>query len=510
MRWLVFSLSLICVSLLAASILKIGDTRRGFIEFSDNQVFICKADNSAQTAPAINDLSCQKMMGHEINPHHRQIWVIGKIADPRPFLENGTPIGLYVSAKASSTIYLNGKRLGQNGKPGFDKKHEIEGQLDNSLYVPRSWLNEGDNEIAILMSGHHSVIPSASSILTIAFGEYRAPPFHGGTSYWISTLTFGAFLIGGIYFGTTALLGYERWLSITLSLASLFAALQLLSEVTRGVWAYPYAFHDIRLILISTFSASVGLVLAIHSFKRFEINHGYKIILLCLAIMFIGLFIIPSFDGRATWMMFVPIAAASIASLSALKSHEKIARRYALAFISFAALILINPRQFLDMFYYITLATLFIYLFIQQAFDIRAAIRNQEKAEASRSQLEAALEKISNPAPKYLVVYSAGRQERLDMYDISVLSRVEDYISIRMKDGREILHRASLKTIQKDLPACFITVHRAHIINVNFVVKLKRLTSGVGELSLINDYNVPVSRRVMPQVKKTLNLKPLS
>ncbi|MEP3890563.1 MAG: LytTR family DNA-binding domain-containing protein [Hellea sp.] len=493
------------MSLLAVSILRIGDTRRGFIEFSDNQVFICKADNNAQTVPAINDPSCQKMMSHDINPHHRQIWVLGKISDPRPFLENGTPIGLYVSAKASSTIYLNGKRMGQNGKPGFDRKHEIEGQLDNSLYVPRRWLNDGDNEIAILMSGHHSVIPSASSILTIAFGEYRAPPFHGGTRYWISTLTFGAFLIGAIYFGTTALLGYEKWLSITLSLASLFAALQLLSEVTRGLWAYPYSFHDIRLILISTFSAGVGLVLAIHSFKRFEVNHGYKIIFMCLAIMFIGLFVIPSFDGRATWMMFVPIAAASIVSLSALKSHGKIAPRYALAFISFAALILINPRQFLDMFYYITLAALFIYFFIQQAFDIRAAIRNQEKAEASRSQLEAALEKISNPAPRYLVVNSAGRQERLDMYDILVLSRAEDYVSIRMKDGREILHRASLKTLQKKLPACFIIVHRSHIINANFVVNLKRLASGVGELSLVDNFSVPVSRRVMPQLRKSLS-----
>ncbi len=506
MRWLIFGLGLAMFSLLAVSILKVSDMH-GFIQFTENKAFICSADNTAQDIPDKTSPTCAEQFDQDINPHHRQIWVLGNLADPRPFLDPGTPVGLYISAKASSVIYLNGRQLGQNGQPGPDKASEIQGQLDKSFYVPRSWLKEGDNHIAILMSGHHSIVPSKQSVLTLAFGAHRNAPFHGGKTYWVSILTFGAFAIGVIYFGTCACLGYETWLSVTLSLASLFAALQLLSEVSRGVWAYPYAFHDARLILISSFSAGVGLVLAIHSFKRFEVEHRLKILLAILTISLIGLFIIPGFDGRATWVMLVPSAAASLASLLSLKSHGKIARRYALAFIAFVALILINPHQFLNVFYYITLVVLFIYLFIQQAFDMRAAIRNQEKAEASRSQLEVTLEKISAPAPKYLVINSAGRQEQLNMYDIAALSRMEDYVSIRMKDGREILHRGSLKTIQKGLPACFISVHRSHIINTNSVTKLIRLASGVGELELNDDFIVPVSRRIVPRVRKTLSAK---
>ena len=398
-------------SVLAAFILRQPD-KRDFIQFVNNQVIVCQVNALADLPPDIDEPYCKEQSDTEIDPYGKAIWVQGTVSDPRPFLKDEEPLGLYLSVKASSHVYLNDRLLGENGVPAVQKKDEIIGQLDSSFYVPREWLREGENKLAILMSGHYGLYPSNQVVLTVAFGPYRAAPSHGKKRYWFSIMTFGAFIIGAIYFGATARLGYEPWLSASLSLASAFAALQLVSEVSRGVWAYPYPFHDIRLVLISIFSAGVGLVIALHVLKRFYICHRLKVIIFILAIAVFGLFWVQSFDGRATWVMFVPISAAALVSILSTEAHGKTAFRYAFAMLLFAVLILINPRQFLDMYYYALLFGLFASLFIQQAVDIQAAIRNQEKTEANRSKLEAALESVSTPTPKYLLINSAGRQER--------------------------------------------------------------------------------------------------
>jgi DNA-binding LytR/AlgR family response regulator len=65
-----------------------------------------------------------------------------------------------------------------------------------------------------------------------------------------------------------------------------------------------------------------------------------------------------------------------------------------------------------------------------------------------------------------------------------------------------MLHSGSLAALEKELPPLFLRVHRSHIVSLEQITDLVRLPSGVGELHLRNGLVIPVSRRVMPQVRR--------
>ena len=47
-------------------------------------------------------------------------------------------------------------------------------------------------------------------------------------------------------------------------------------------------------------------------------------------------------------------------------------------------------------------------------------------------------------------------------------------------------------------------VHRSHIVNMAFVQSLEREASGVGRLFITTGKFVPVSRRIMPMVRRAI------
>lgn len=74
--------------------------------------------------------------------------------------------------------------------------------------------------------------------------------------------------------------------------------------------------------------------------------------------------------------------------------------------------------------------------------------------------------------------------------------------------GGQTLHSMSLNELGEALPASFLRVHPSHIVNVAFVKSLTRLASGVGHLELTNGATVPVSRRIMPMLRRALDQVP--
>ncbi len=500
MRWVLLFL----IFALPLSAWQLSDPlNSNFLDFKNGQVIICPAV-SISSPPTFSEAECRRVAQGQVNPHQKTIWVQGRIDIPDSLRAGERPIGLFLSVKAASRIYINDQLIGKNGSPALSRADEIPGNLDAVFYVPKSQLENSDTKITLLLSGRHSRIASSQSLLSIGFSEYLKPPHHGRADYWISLITFGVFLVGAIYFGVAAILRYKTVVSITLSLASLFACFQLSAEVARGFWAYPYPFHDTRLVLICTFSLGVGFALAFHTFGKFKIRYRYAFLMALLFITILGFWVIPGFDGKASWAILAPTLAAGAGAGLAVYHGNKSGVVYVAAFFGFAGLILADPGQFLDTYYYFALMALLVSLFIQQAFAFQSAIRDHETAENGRLKLEAALEKSLPITPIYLLVKSAGKQERVDTESITVLSGAGDYVALRFIGGREVLHKGSLAALQKQLPAHFLSVHRSHIINTNHISELKRLPSGIGELRLVDDYTVPVSRRLMPRTRKTL------
>ena len=70
--------------------------------------------------------------------------------------------------------------------------------------------------------------------------------------------------------------------------------------------------------------------------------------------------------------------------------------------------------------------------------------------------------------------------------------------------SRELLYSGSLKSIADQLPTTFVRVHRSYVVNIDKVISMKRDGEN-GYLVLTNDTQIPVSRRMMPQVRETFS-----
>jgi DNA-binding LytR/AlgR family response regulator len=90
------------------------------------------------------------------------------------------------------------------------------------------------------------------------------------------------------------------------------------------------------------------------------------------------------------------------------------------------------------------------------------------------------------------------------MDDIIALEAAGDYVSLHVGSGRKVLANASLTALESELPDNFIRVHRSFLVNADKIVSLKRLPQGTGELVLTAGTTIPVSRRILPQLRKSL------
>lgn len=475
---------------------------------------VCPAKNIDVPLQVFDGLGCRTARPIQIDSHKTIIWVKGTVELPAEILESPKAAFAFLSVEGSSRIYVNGYLIGTNGVPARTKAEEDAGQLDAAIFIPRQFLNEGENTLTVLLSGHHSRIALSHTIHRFGIGFDINPQHRLMQSYWPSMLTFGVFIIGGFYFAAVSLFRrrtFENGLmsSVALSAASFFAAGQLIVEVLRGVWAYPYSFHELRLGLIVSLSISVGASLVYHTLCRFGVQRRGILLGLTVLVMLAVVLLIPGFDNKASCAILVATLSAATIALVHFKTQSNDAVLYGGAFLSFSLLNVLAPQQFLDSYYYFALALLLLTLFLLQARLIWSFERNFVESDLQRRQLETVLDELSSENERFLIIDSNGRRERLSLEDIAFISGAGDYVAINLVSGKEILHSTSLSTLEGELPLSFLRVHRSHIVNTVQIRSLDRHTSGTGELSLNSGVVVPVSRRIMPRVRQRLDVNPL-
>jgi DNA-binding LytR/AlgR family response regulator len=171
----------------------------------------------------------------------------------------------------------------------------------------------------------------------------------------------------------------------------------------------------------------------------------------------------------------------------------------------FAIINLVGAGRFLDQYFYYAVAVLMLFLFSQQAnaFARESTLRRREEARAEK--LEYVLAGLQETeAETMLSVKSSGRLSRVAARDIAYISGAGDYTEIVTATGDTLLHSATLTELEESLPAFYLRVHRSYLVNTRLIASLKRNSTGTGELRLVTDQRLPVSRRIMPRVKAAL------
>jgi DNA-binding LytR/AlgR family response regulator len=218
----------------------------------------------------------------------------------------------------------------------------------------------------------------------------------------------------------------------------------------------------------------------------------------------LGVFGVTGFDAKASMAILLPCLVAILVSLVGATPSEHRRLIYAAVFSVFIAANILDPGFFLDAAYFAILAAAIWILSAFQAVAFVNAIKENERGDHVRRRLEHLLARKSDLQTPPLVVRHSGRMERFPMDDIIALEAAGDYVSLHVGSGRKVLANASLTALESELPDNFIRVHRSFLVNADKIVSLKRLPQGTGELVLTAGTTIPVSRRILPQLRKSL------
>lgn len=101
-----------------------------------------------------------------------------------------------------------------------------------------------------------------------------------------------------------------------------------------------------------------------------------------------------------------------------------------------------------------------------------------------------------------LVVRSVGALERVAVRDVVRFCSAGNYVELFLRDGRSLLHRASLSALESRLPAGeFLRVHRTVLVRPQEIAGLAVEGDGVYAARLQDGSTVPVSERHVGAVR---------
>lgn len=447
---------------------------------------------------------CRKTSVIDVDPQGGLIELRAWFEIPAERIER-EPLALYLSGKGASTVSLNGTAIGSNGLPGKSAELERAGRMDAQFYLPPGLLREGTNRITIRMSAHQGPFHLAQPVHAILIDRYRLLSDHLLRLYWPALITFGAFLLATLYFGALAAGSTMRGDAVLMALLSLFAAGQLLAEVLRALWAYPYPIHDLRLAAILSCAFGFGTCLTAHLWRRFARPYWVRATLAVQSVILAALWMVPGFDPKTVLATLLPTLAGIVMLIRWLVARQPGAAAYLAAFTAFAALILLGPIAFLDVVFYYAVAALLGFLFVQQALTLVATRRERVAVAARAARLEAALDQArERAAPSPVRVLDGSRVTLLPADRIIRCQGAGDYVEIFVEGGATLLHSGSLNELEDSLPDTFLRVHRSHIVNSACIASLEREEGGTGTLTMQDGSEAPVSRRIMPSVKSQL------
>ena len=473
-----------------------AQTLKTLIECPAKQLVLEKVDFNAE--------DCREIDTPEYVMNGRTIWVTMPLIIPNALIESQQPIGLFISGHMSNRVYLNGIKVGENGISSIVPENEIEGDLDWVAYLPRSTIKSEENQLTMHISSFNAQRKYIGPFNRIYVDVYQASTTYYLKHYMPTLIPLGVMLLSLIYIVRRLLLEPKSLGLIYLLVITLTATLQLLTEVYRGFYAYPYSLHDVRLDLIWLFSLIFGLALLLQSLHQFtQIKKRWAVCVWAALIVILRLQINEP-DLQTAYTMLIPaILAAGFIAFERFRNKEK---QYfpSIILFAFATLIYIAPYNFLDVYLYYCIAALMTYLFTEEAKN-RVQQQNQLMLETQRAEkLQLALEmKAEETAEHKVTLKDSAKLIRINAEDILFCKGAGDYVEVCLTD-KTILNSGSLSGMTEELPSYFIKVHRSYLVNAKHIAHMRRLPAGTGEIELSNGHIVPVSRRLLPKLKETL------
>lgn len=267
----------------------------------------CRGEPGA-AAPVLND--CRPVEG-VIDPQGRALWLRAVVQRP----SGDEPAALYVVGAASSEVWLNGQKLGANGRPGGSPAAETAGRYEASFPIPERQWRPADNLVVIHMSSFHGVVRLDNPVGGIMVAAYPWP----SRTIPVAIAFIAAGALFAAAFGFAVIYSLRRTGS-SLALAALagVAGLQAILESLRALLPYAYPVHGLRLVGIWGLSAAFAVLLVSYAVSRFWPQaRGRLVLLAAAAVAATGL--APGFDLKTTLALMIGLALSAVVAAVAVR-----------------------------------------------------------------------------------------------------------------------------------------------------------------------------------------------
>ncbi|HEY1071547.1 LytTR family DNA-binding domain-containing protein [Brevundimonas sp.] len=441
----------------------------------------CRGEPGAAT-PVLHDC---RPVGGVIDPQGKELWLRAVVQRP----SGDEPAALYVVGAASSEAWLNGQKLGANGRPGGSSASEAPGRYEASFPIPERMWRRADNLVVVHMSSFHGVVRLDNPVAGIAVAPYPWPSRTVPVA--IAFIAAGALFAAA--FGFTVIYSLRRTGS-SLALAALagVAGLQAILESLRALVPYAYPVHGLRLVGIWVLSAAFAVMLVSYVVSRFWPQARGRLILLAAAAV-AATSLAPGFDLKTLLALMVGLALSIVVAAAAVRRRQPGARPILAYLAVFIGVGLLFPTWLVDLSYFLFATGLVLPL-------LMADVVRLGRADQAR---EAALTRAA-ARPNCLTVASSRGVERVPLGDILAVVGADDYVELQLTNGRRLLHAARLDRLEADLPASFLRVHRSVIANLAHVRGFER-DGGRGRLLMQEGAPLPISRNRLPAVRDALD-----
>lgn len=423
-----------------------------------------------------------------VDPQGREMWVRSTVEAPN----DTRPRALYLAGVASSETWLNGQRLGVNGRPGATARDEVPGRYQAVFPIRETAWRTGENVLVIHLSSFHGGLRFARPMSAIGIFPYPYPQ-----RFALLAVTFvaaGALLAAAFGFGVIHAMR-RTGSSLVLAAMAGVAAVQAIVESLRTLFDYSYPLHAWRMSAIWMLAATFAILLVSYVAGRFLPKA--RRLMIGLAVGVVGATaLLPGFDIKTVWALILGVALAALPAAAGVRRRVPGAG-LTLAYLAlFLALALGFPEWLADISFFLLAAGLVLPLLMAEVVRLGRDDRGRE----------AALTRAAS-RPDRLTVASARGVELVPIAEILAVVGADDYVELRLVGGRSLLHAARLDGLAAQLPESFLRIHRSVIANLAQAQRLER-DGDRWRLHLSEGAPLPVSRSRQPALREALDVPP--
>lgn len=428
---------------------------------------------------------CHPIREAAIDPQGRELWLKATVTAPT----EPRPHALYLAGVASSEVWLNGQRLGVNGRPGTTARDEIPGRYQAVFPIRETAWRKDGNALVLRLSSFHGGLPFARPMSAMIVLPYPYPQRTAMLA--VTFVAAGTLLAAAFGFGVIHAMR-RTGSSLTLAAMAGVAALQAIVESLRTLFDYPYPLHAWRMSAIWALAATFAVLLAAYVTSRFLPKARGLVIGLVLGLVG-ATALLPGFDIKTVWALILGVTLAAVPAAAGVRRRIPGARPTLAWLVLFLVLALGFPQWLADFSYFLLAAMLVLPLLMVEVVRLGRDDRGRE----------AALTRAASQ-PDRLTVASSRGVELVPIADILAVVGADDYAELRLAGGRSLLHAARLDGLATQLPANFLRVHRSVIANLAHVQRLER-DGDRWRLHLIEGAPLPVSRSRQAVLREALD-----